>query len=361
MKETWAGPYRIHEKKEKGLYRLSKDGKVLKKSFHGTRLKPFNIRYVTREESTVEKVLRPPSVDTPVTTTNDRPSRSPSPPTCPEDTDVVLTEMPSPIQRLKRMIEEDTSEDEASEDEASETKSWLPDYGLTMSHKDMILDGCLLADDVIDTSQKLLKRQFAGIGGLQSTLLSQTNMMQATHADSVQIHHCPRKQHWLTSASSGKKVLLFDSSPGNLSSSVQVQLAQIYKRYRTDHKLEVEVVDVQRQRGGSDCGLFAIACAVSVAFGELPQSVKFLQAEMRPHLVSCLEKEMFSPFPRTAGKRKPKKSRRVQIKLFCRCHLPEEYDDMVWCDNCETWFHYECEGFDGNCKGTYNCQDCRCR
>ena len=228
-----------------------------------------------------------------------------------------------------------------------------------MSRRDIILDGCLLGDEVIDTSQKLLKRQFAGIGGLQSTLLSQTNMMQATHADSVQIHHCPRRHHWLTSTSSGKKVILFDSVPGDLSSSVQVQLAQIYKRYRTDDKLEVDVVDVQRQEGGSDCGLFAIAYTVSVAFGELPQSVQFLQAEMRAHLVSLLEKEMFSPFPRTAGKRKPKKSRRVQIKLFYRCHLPEEYDDMVWCDNCETWFHYKCEGFSGNCEGTYTCQECR--
>ena len=72
---------------------------------------------------------RPPPVDTPAspTTTNDRPSLSHSPPPCPEDIAVVLTEMPSPIQHLKRLIQENTSEDGASEDETAGTKSWLPD------------------------------------------------------------------------------------------------------------------------------------------------------------------------------------------------------------------------------------------
>ena len=40
------------------------------------------------------------------------------------------------------------------------------------------------------------------------------------------------------------------------------------------------MIAVQRQRGGVDCGLFAIAMATAIAFGIDPGSQEFNQGEM---------------------------------------------------------------------------------
>ena len=49
---------------------------------------------------------------------------------------------------------------------------------------------------------------------------------------------------------------------------------------------EVKVMKFQKQKGSSDCGVFAIAAitAVKFAFGQEPSMSKFDQEKMRPHL-----------------------------------------------------------------------------
>ena len=55
---------------------------------------------------------------------------------------------------------------------------------------------------------------------------------------------------------------------------------------------------VQQQQGGTDCGLFAIAYALSLASGEDPTRIKFKQEEMRQqHLIDCLQADTMVPFP----------------------------------------------------------------
>ena len=53
----------------------------------------------------------------------------------------------------------------------------------------------------------------------------------------------------------------------------------------------------QKQKGGADCGLFAIAFATAIAFGKRPGKIKFVQEELRSHLVTCLNKGEMSLFP----------------------------------------------------------------
>ena len=45
----------------------------------------------------------------------------------------------------------------------------------------------------------------------------------------------------------------------------------------------------QKQNGGSDCGMFAIAFATSIAIHQ-NVDVKFDQARMRAYLANCIEK-----------------------------------------------------------------------
>ena len=46
------------------------------------------------------------------------------------------------------------------------------------------------------------------------------------------------------------------------------------------HSLSVKVMQTQKQVGGNDCGLFAIAIATAIAFGANPTKLLFDQAAM---------------------------------------------------------------------------------
>ena len=55
--------------------------------------------------------------------------------------------------------------------------------------------------------------------------------------------------------------------------------------------MELQFVPVQQQTNDSDCGVFAVAFAVSLALGRNPKHVTFDTPRMRPHLAACLKKQ----------------------------------------------------------------------
>lgn len=61
---------------------------------------------------------------------------------------------------------------------------------------------------------------------------------------------------------------------------------------RLSQSILMRMVDCQKQTGGCDCGLFAIAIAIAEAFNASPTA--FNQASKRPHLARSFEKgELF--------------------------------------------------------------------
>ena len=58
--------------------------------------------------------------------------------------------------------------------------------------------------------------------------------------------------------------------------------------------LKTMPVTVQKQNGGSDCGLFAIKIVTALCFGVDPESIMFEQSCMRTHLVDCFNKTALS-------------------------------------------------------------------
>lgn len=118
---------------------------------------------------------------------------------------------------------------------------------------------------------------------------------------------------------------------------MEMQLSECYQSLVRDRKLVVELPPRQIQRGGLDCGLFAIAFAYNLASGNDPSQITYDQSRMREQLVKCLEKGSFEPFPRQ------RKSNSIQfvkefisldINVFCHCSMPESWDDMIQCDLC---------------------------
>ena len=64
-----------------------------------------------------------------------------------------------------------------------------------------------------------------------------------------------------------------------------------------ESKTSIVPISVQRQAGGNDCGLFAIANATSVLFGGDVAKLRFKQHEMRTHLYDCFVANALMPFP----------------------------------------------------------------
>ena len=59
----------------------------------------------------------------------------------------------------------------------------------------------------------------------------------------------------------------------------------------------VQVVPVQQQQNGSDCGVFAAAFATCLAYGIPPQAVQFDVQKMRTHLYQSLKNGVLQMFP----------------------------------------------------------------
>ena len=98
---------------------------------------------------------------------------------------------------------------------------------------------------------------------------------------------------------------------------------------------------MQRQKGGADCGLLAIAIATALCYGEKPELIEIDQIKTREHLKSAFEQQQLTPFPsqkvfRAAPTRKEK------LNVYCYCRQIDDGRRMVRCDGCEDWFHVNC-------------------
>ena len=87
---------------------------------------------------------------------------------------------------------------------------------------------------------------------------------------------------------------------GSVSKSTMVQLASLYRKEAPEN-LEVRIIPIQQQQGGSDCGVFAAAVCVVLAQGGDPSMVRLRQNRMRMHLKGCFETGCITPF--TASQR----------------------------------------------------------
>lgn len=88
-------------------------------------------------------------------------------------------------------------------------------------------------------------------------------------------------------------------------------------------------VKCQIQNSGVNCGVFAIAFAVSLITGGDPTNDNFASdTDLRQHLKKCLSDGKMSPFPKTTEKVKMKRSSKVKsTKIFCHCRLVK-YDPL---------------------------------
>ena len=109
--------------------------------------------------------------------------------------------------------------------------------------------------------------------------------------------HCASQHHWTittTIGSKGNNVLVFDSIFGNVDEQTK---KVIFNLFQSSSAKKLRVVNSQKQKGSKDCGLFAIAFATALAYGQNPSKLKYDQSSMRSHLAHCFHKGKLVPFP----------------------------------------------------------------
>ena len=202
----------------------------------------------------------------------------------------------------------------------------------------------------INAAQKLLKRLNPTMPGLENVLFSYKYEFEEQQGEFLQILYT--ENHWITIYATGMangEVLMYDSMHCKLSTDAKTQIVCILA---TDlPAIEVNFMDVQRQCGGSECGLYAIAFATALACGNNPTNYIFDQKEMRQHFISCLEKGTISMFPIRKERRRQKRNlkKKEKIKISCVCRMPElPTTKLIECSLCKEWFHFTCMNMDEN-------------
>ena len=112
----------------------------------------------------------------------------------------------------------------------------------------------------------------------------------------LQIFHCRQRNHWITATTIGCSdgiVKIYDSVYRHLDEPTKKTLHQVFPN---DTRIKV-VGTTQKQAGGRDCGVFAIAFATSMAFGLDISTSAFHQEKMRLHLARCFTENKLTVFP----------------------------------------------------------------
>ncbi len=121
--------------------------------------------------------------------------------------------------------------------------------------------------------------------------------------------------------------------------------------FTKDRFFEVEHVKIQKQVGGNDCGLFAIANAHALCTGKDPACIRWDQRNMRTHFAECMHTQCIQFFPCSQVKRAASGgiNRTSVVEVFCFCRQPEGLDDrMVQCQQCKEWYHETCHAVPSN-------------
>jgi len=176
--------------------------------------------------------------------------------------------------------------------------------------KDLIIGGHWLNDDHIDTFEELLAINSSfGIPAetwriyfpdeIRSIPQCKKHIQLLYSSDDLTDRNSPNG-HWVCSYYDTKKLFIYDSLGGkNLHEHHRIYLQQLYPNLLDlEKKKKVVFPQVDLQPNNNDCGVYAIAFAVSILYGLNPENVRYKNSAMRQHLSSIFETRTIEHFPR---------------------------------------------------------------
>ena len=224
----------------------------------------------------------------------------------------------------------------------------------------------MLCDQHIAAASNLLREQFPLIAGLQDPILGSRLQFDIVNSQFVQILH-NGELHWVVASdihsSKSASVELYDSLYTTVSMPIKMQISAVMMVQQK--RLEISVQNFQRQKGGVDCGVFAIAAATDLCYGQDPCTKFYMQDKMRPHLLDCVEKGKMTPFPASVSAVDERTKRKIQVPVWCICRLPDNGEEkMAQCCSCKNWYHKTCQSIpkavfqSGNALKKWECREC---
>ena len=191
-------------------------------------------------------------------------------------------------------------------------KQWK--NGLTKQDWDILAKSGWLTDNIINETQSLLKETVSS-------------------------------PEWTAECSAGStigcreaEINIYDSLPPATTPHLRNQIAALLATPKT--AIKMSYMDTQMQSGTQDCGIFAIAFAVSLANGEQPGAQNITQPQTRKHLMQCLETGNIHTFPVT---RKRRRGNKVKGSSSFSCRMPEQPGGtIIQCCSCKEWYHLTC-------------------
>lgn len=283
-----------------------------------------------------------------------------------------LTLTPNTLSQIEKLILASTSNDPPVNQTGMpsckpDRDAWVKHGGilLTKKEKHEILNKKELSDMHINAFQNLMKRSYPHISGLQNTLLQNTAMNCKLPRETsmvLQIIHIktsPRSGHWAAlQIFENDEVHLYDSAYTSAVGDSKETIAKLI--HSEKDYIKINIMNVSKQRGTVDCGLYAIATIVGLAQGNSDNIIGniFHQDEMRPHLIKILESGNVLPFPAAKKRRVQDKILQVELcQIYCSCRLPDTGSTMICCDHCDKWYHSSCVGMPVTSQEWY-CDEC---
>eukprot|EP00794_Sanderia_malayensis_P002558 gene2558-2954_t len=151
--------------------------------------------------------------------------------------------------------------------------------------------------DIIHQVHVYLRNSNQAIEGFQRPTLGPSRNFDIVGGEFVQILHTGNS-HWVCTSSIGclpGMVSLYDSLYSHVvSDEIEEQIKNLIG---ADIYQGINVVPVQQQENGYDCGVFAIAFATCLVNYIPPETVEFDVAQLRQHLFKCLKAGKMELFP----------------------------------------------------------------
>jgi len=207
----------------------------------------------------------------------------------------------SPVSADSSVLSDSSSDSDDEIEITKETTGTVDKYGplakLQDSDYDIINDSSgWLNGDIVQAAQVLIQDINPLLEGLQRPTLGRVRNFDVVSGEFVQILHTG-SNHWVCISNIGclpGKVHLYDSLFHDvISQEIEDQTNDLLG----GDLVSLEFVPVQQQTSDSDCGVFAIAFAVSLALGTDPMHVTFDVRRMRLHLAACLKNKKLNMFP----------------------------------------------------------------
>ena len=92
---------------------------------------------------------------------------------------------------------------------------------------------------------------------------------------------------------------VYDSRLTTLSPATLKVICSLLHCSKTE--VTVNIMQLQQQSNGSDCGVYAIACAASLCNGDEPSDQCWDEKKLRLHRLQCFESMSMSVFPTSAA------------------------------------------------------------